>query len=454
MSSTQDVRYSAERSSRARTWRTRCGTRRDWCCSMQHQSSESRQEQAPAGVQAGRPPRSRTGGSSRGFSARSRRRRRASTPTTSPTLRSTSTTIFWSELCDWYLEIVKPRLYEGEPDAAANAALGAGADARAGAPDDAVRHRGDLLVPARRAGDGAAEMMVVHPYPEVDPRRWSTRRPSAEVEGWIELDAEGPAMARPGRGRRREACFPRQRGGRATTRRTSSSARLARLSFDGAEGETAGELRSGRDPGVRATSTPTRSAGGSRSAARPCAAEIGRAEGRLGERRVRRQGARPTSSRPSARSSPAIGPSWRSWAAARPRRQSAEGRGQPERRWLELRRGRGVPRLARAPRVAVRPRPDPAARLRARHAPAPVRVDPRRRHERQVVGGRDDRRAARGARQARGGRLPLAAHRPLVGAGAGRAARRSTGDEFGGRGGARRPSRWRWSTGRSTRGSR
>ncbi|HYU62071.1 MAG TPA: valine--tRNA ligase [Solirubrobacterales bacterium] len=27
---------------------------------------------------------------------------------------------FWSELCDWYLEIVKPRLYEGEPEAAAN----------------------------------------------------------------------------------------------------------------------------------------------------------------------------------------------------------------------------------------------------------------------------------------------------------------------------------------------
>ncbi|MGH2951187.1 MAG: valine--tRNA ligase, partial [Solirubrobacterales bacterium] len=27
---------------------------------------------------------------------------------------------FWSELCDWYLEIVKPRLYDGEEDAAAN----------------------------------------------------------------------------------------------------------------------------------------------------------------------------------------------------------------------------------------------------------------------------------------------------------------------------------------------
>ena len=27
---------------------------------------------------------------------------------------------FWSELCDWYLEIVKPRLYDGDADAAAN----------------------------------------------------------------------------------------------------------------------------------------------------------------------------------------------------------------------------------------------------------------------------------------------------------------------------------------------
>ena len=26
---------------------------------------------------------------------------------------------FWSELCDWYLEIVKPRLYDGDEDASA-----------------------------------------------------------------------------------------------------------------------------------------------------------------------------------------------------------------------------------------------------------------------------------------------------------------------------------------------
>src|SRR5215204_905922 len=27
---------------------------------------------------------------------------------------------FWSELCDWYLEIVKPRLYDGEEEVSAN----------------------------------------------------------------------------------------------------------------------------------------------------------------------------------------------------------------------------------------------------------------------------------------------------------------------------------------------
>ena len=29
-------------------------------------------------------------------------------------------TFFWSEFCDWYLEMVKPRLYDGDPDATAN----------------------------------------------------------------------------------------------------------------------------------------------------------------------------------------------------------------------------------------------------------------------------------------------------------------------------------------------
>ena len=80
-------------------------------------------------------------------------------------------------------------------------------------------------------------------------------------------------------------------------------------------------------------------------------------------------------------------------------------------------RRRGLPRLARAARLAVRPRADAPADLGARHAPAPLRLDPRRRHQRQVLGRADDRGAARGARGEHR-RLPLAAPAALVGAGA------------------------------------
>ncbi len=69
---------------------------------------------------------------------------------------------FWSELCDWYLEMVKPRLYGTSEDrhpacrmaamlSFRNAPLCAGGDPRAGAPVHPVRHRGDPVVrPGRR----------------------------------------------------------------------------------------------------------------------------------------------------------------------------------------------------------------------------------------------------------------------------------------------------------------
>ena len=53
---------------------------------------------------------------------------------------------FWRDLCDWYLEIVKPRLYDGEEEVSATL-LYAWSGCWPAAPDDALRHRGDLVLP-------------------------------------------------------------------------------------------------------------------------------------------------------------------------------------------------------------------------------------------------------------------------------------------------------------------
>ena len=69
----------------------------------------------------------------------------------------------------------------------------------------------------------------------------------------------------------------------------------------------------------------------------------------------------------------------------------------------ELPPGRGVPALARAVRHALRARPHAPADDRARPAAAPLRLDPRGGHQRQVVDGallRRDPRAPRAAQRA------------------------------------------------------
>ena len=60
----------------------------------------------------------------------------------------------YGELCDWYLELVKPRLRAGGSRARGHAAVRADADAGDRAPDDPVRDRGDL--PLRPRGVGSA----------------------------------------------------------------------------------------------------------------------------------------------------------------------------------------------------------------------------------------------------------------------------------------------------------
>jgi valyl-tRNA synthetase len=88
---------------------------------------------------------------------------------------------FWSELCDWYLEIAKPRLYENEPEVSANLLW--------------VLERTLALLhplmpfvteevwsyhPSRKGH------LAVHPFPRVDESLFDSAA-EAEVEGGIEL---------------------------------------------------------------------------------------------------------------------------------------------------------------------------------------------------------------------------------------------------------------------------
>jgi valyl-tRNA synthetase len=140
---------------------------------------------------------------------------------------------FWSELCDWYLEIVKPRLNEGEPEAGATL-LWILEQTLALAHPLMPFVTEEIYAYARSAEGGSPEMMVVHPYPEVDDALLDGAA-EREVEGWIELtrrvrrwrDLVGVPAA---------SMLPAQV---ATEHDPPHElvARLARLSFDGAAGE-------------------------------------------------------------------------------------------------------------------------------------------------------------------------------------------------------------------------
>jgi valyl-tRNA synthetase len=71
---------------------------------------------------------------------------------------------FWSELCDWYLEIVKPRLYDGDEDASAMLLWAL----------EEVLALAHPMMPFvteeiySYLPDPAAEALVIHPFPEPD----------------------------------------------------------------------------------------------------------------------------------------------------------------------------------------------------------------------------------------------------------------------------------------------
>ena len=106
MSSSQDVRYSAEKIQQGQQLANKM-----WNASRLVLTERRRRR---AGAAAARP--SRTAGSCRACSARSSRTRARFDAYDFSHAALGLYSFFWSELCDWYLEMVKPRLYEREEE--------------------------------------------------------------------------------------------------------------------------------------------------------------------------------------------------------------------------------------------------------------------------------------------------------------------------------------------------
>ena len=162
MSSTQDVRYS-----KASVQQGRDLANKMWNASRLILLERRRRgDPAPRATARG----SRTAGSSRG-SARDRGVTASLDAYDFSHAALELYRFFWSELCDWYLEIVKPRLYDGEPEASANLLWVLEQVLALAHPImPFVTEEIWSLPPARARAPGRA------PVPEPT-RRWSTRRP-------------------------------------------------------------------------------------------------------------------------------------------------------------------------------------------------------------------------------------------------------------------------------------
>jgi valyl-tRNA synthetase len=142
---------------------------------------------------------------------------------------------FWSELCDWYLEIVKPRLYEGEPEAGATLLWLLEQTLALAHPMTPFVTEEVYAYLRSVAGGGGPEMLVVHSYPDVDQslideEAEATVGASIEltrrVRRWRELVGVAAGSVLPARVAHQDGESPHE-----------LVARLARLSFDGASGE-------------------------------------------------------------------------------------------------------------------------------------------------------------------------------------------------------------------------
>ena len=142
-----------------------------------------------------------------------------------------------------------------------DAALGAGADPRPAAPADALRHRGDLVLPPGPRGPPRRPPVPARPRSRCSTPR---RRPRS---GGDRADPPPARLARPGRGAGRQRCSPL--APRGSSRRSSSAASPASSSGEDGGDPLRRSARSRSSP--RPRSTPRRSPRGWRSAARSCA---------------------------------------------------------------------------------------------------------------------------------------------------------------------------------------
>jgi len=93
---------------------------------------------------------------------------------------------FWSELCDWYLEMVKPRLYEGESDVGATLLWVLEQTLALAHPVMPFVTEEIYSYLRAAAGLDGTEMLVVHPFPEAHAALLDENA-EREVGAWIEL---------------------------------------------------------------------------------------------------------------------------------------------------------------------------------------------------------------------------------------------------------------------------
>jgi valyl-tRNA synthetase len=243
MSSTQDVRYSADRIQQGQDLANKMWNASRLILLNASPGTNARQEQAPVGAPGGM---GADAGPSDPGPVEDRwivsRLQRAIAATTA-SLDSYDFAhaaldlydFFWSELCDWYLEIAKPRLYDGGPQVAAtlrwvlDQTLALAHPMMPFVTEEIYSYlRGEL------DGDPPA-MLVAHGFPEAD-ASLVDEGAEREVREWIELtrqvrrwrDLVGVAAA---------TVLPARTSSHDETPPHELVGRLARLSFDGAEGD-------------------------------------------------------------------------------------------------------------------------------------------------------------------------------------------------------------------------